>query len=382
MNEFDDMLKALDGSTMVTITDSEGKLLYVNRLFCEISKYSENELVGQKPHELLKSGLHSKEFYDNIWRTISEGKSWQGDVVNKAKDGSFFWTLTTIMPFLSEEGKPYKFIAIRKDITDRVTAENHLKKALEENEKQKQLIQQQVNELEEMDRMKEEFASMITHELKTPLVPIKGYCKMLIDPDMFGEINKDQTEAINEIYENADRLERLIADVLDAQKLDMKKMTFRKEKFDVAELMNKITKDSSVMMKDKQIEFVNYTDRNEIPMTSDGGRIRQVIENLIKNAVDFVPKEGGKIEIEAKKEDSGVTFYVKDNGIGIPEEKQKNLFKKFFQADTTQTRKHGGTGLGLAICKGLVEGLGGRIWFESKVGKGTNFYFSIPMEKP
>jgi signal transduction histidine kinase len=98
---------------------------------------------------------------------------------------------------------------------------------------------------------------------------------------------------------------------------------------------------------------------------------------MIRNSVDFVPSKNGKIEVGVKQENEKMIFYVKDNGVGIPKEKQKNIFKKFYQADTSQTRSHGGTGLGLIICKGLVEGLGGEIWFESEPGKETTFFFTI-----
>lgn len=111
---------------------------------------------------------------------------------------------------------------------------------------------------------------------------------------------------------------------------------------------------------------------------SDENRIQQVIENLIKNSVDFVPEEGGKISIETQKSNDFVTFSVRDNGIGIPKDKEKFLFNKFYQVDTSHTRKHGGTGLGLVICKGFVNGLGGKIWCESEEGKGTAFFFTIP----
>ncbi|MDE1769015.1 MAG: ATP-binding protein, partial [Thaumarchaeota archaeon] len=111
---------------------------------------------------------------------------------------------------------------------------------------------------------------------------------------------------------------------------------------------------------------------------SDPDRLSQVFANLIKNSVDFVPKSDGVIEINAHGENNQVVFYVKDNGSGIPKEKQENLFKKFYQIDTSLKRSHGGTGLGLVICKGIAEALGGKIWFESEIGKGATFYFTIP----
>jgi len=106
-----------------------------------------------------------------------------------------------------------------------------------------------------------------------------------------------------------------------------------------------------------------------------------VLNNLINNAIDFVPKDTARIEINAQMDNSEILFSVKDNGSGIKSDEQKNLFKKFYQLDTSPTRKHGGSGLGLSICKGIIEGLGGRIWVESKVGEGTTFYFVLPKEK-
>ena len=199
MTEFDDMLKALDKSTMVTITDADGKLLFVNQLFCDVTKYSKDELIGAKPHELLNSGFHDQAFYDDIWNTIKNGNAWKGDVKNKAKDGSFFWTLTTIMPFLDDTGKPYKFIAIRKDITDKVEADERLKVTLAENVMQKDKIQDQYGKLQNLQKEKEEFVAMITHDLKQPLVPIQGNAEMLMNPKM-GELNEMQKESVTNCY--------------------------------------------------------------------------------------------------------------------------------------------------------------------------------------
>jgi signal transduction histidine kinase len=132
-------------------------------------------------------------------------------------------------------------------------------------------------------------------------------------------------------------------------------------------------------MTQKGIKQINST-KEHLIIKSDRNRIEQVLNNLILNAVDFVPYEKGEIEYGAQSKDDEVLFYVKDNGIGIPAEKQKNLFNKFYQIDTSLTRKHGGSGLGLAISKGIISGLGGKIWVESELGRGAAFYFTIPKE--
>ena len=231
-------------------------------------------------------------------------------------------------------------------------------------------------ELKHIDKQKEEFASMVTHELKTPLSPIMIYCELLKDKSL-GELSKEQIVYVNEIYRNTERLDRLIGDILDAQKLSMDTMSFNKQKIATAMLLDKIIKDFSITTDSKQIEFVN-SNSSKSTIFADEDRITQVMENLIRNSVDFVPEKNGRIEVGARDEDSKVIFYVKDNGVGIPKDKQENLFKKFYQVDTSHRREHGGSGLGLVICKGIVAGLGGKIWFESEEGKGTSFYFSLP----
>lgn len=239
-------------------------------------------------------------------------------------------------------------------------------------------LQNESRRLQELDVAKEEFSSMVTHELKTPLTPIKGRSEMLLEPDVLGNLNDLQRESVEIIYNNSIKLERLISDVLDAQKLDMNRMKFNKDSINVKDFMAEFARDSSYLMKEKNIEFANNTTIDSY-VQGDSGRLTQVLSNMVRNAVDFVPVENGRIEIGAVDKDNQVVFYVKDNGVGIPEGQHNNLFKKFFQVDTSFRRSHGGTGLGLVICKGIVEALGGKIWFESVVGKGTTFYFSLPL---
>ncbi len=245
---------------------------------------------------------------------------------------------------------------------------------------QKKKLEENMSELRKAELLKEEFASMVTHELNTPLTPIRGYCEMLLDRDSFGSLTDSQVGFIKKIDSSATMLERLIGDILDAQKLDMKRMTFNKEGFEVDEFLDEFKQDSEPLMKDKGIKFI-VTDSVKTSIKTDQLRLRQVLDNLVRNAIDFVPPKNGKIEVSAKQENGKMIFHVKDNGIGIPKEKQINIFKKFYQVDTSFTRKHGGTGLGLVICRGIVDALGGEIWFESEPGKETTFYFSIPIFK-
>ncbi|MBA4451951.1 MAG: PAS domain S-box protein [Nitrosopumilaceae archaeon] len=354
--------EALDKSANVLITDTTGSIIYVNDDFCKVSKFSREELLGQNPR-IVSSYHHDKEFFKNMWETISSGKAWKGDIKNKAKDGSYYWSKATISPLLGDDGKPEQYIAILTDITNQKILEEKLSEALKN--------------VKESELRKEEFSSMMTHELNTPLVPIKGYCEMLKDTDTFGTLNDDQLDFIGKIESNATLLERLISDLLDVQKLDMKKMTFVITEFSLDEFMNELEENSKHLMKNKEINFTVKCPKNLI-LKSDRHRLRQVLDNLIRNSVDFVPEKDGKILVEAKIKENNVIFSVCDNGPGIPKEKQSNIFKKFYQIDTSHTRKHGGTGLGLVICKGIAEGLEGKIWLESEFGKGTSFFICLP----
>ena len=355
--------EALDKSANVLITDIDGSIVYVNDDFCKVSKFSREELLGQNPR-MINSHYHDKEFFKNMWETILEGKAWKGDIKNKAKDGSYYWSKATISPLLGDNGRPEQFIAILTDITNQKILEEKLSEALKN--------------VKESELQKEEFSSMMTHELNTPLVPIKGYCEMLTDMDTFGTLNNDQRDFVGKIESNATLLERLISDLLDVQKLDMQKMNFLITEFNLDEFMDELRENGKHLMKNKNIDFTVNCPKKLI-LETDKQRLRQILDNLIRNSVDFVPSKGGKISVEAKIKEKNIIFSVHDNGPGIPKEKQSNIFKKFYQIDTSATRKHGGTGLGLVICKGIAEGLNGKIWLESEFGKGTSFFICIPV---
>ncbi len=239
-------------------------------------------------------------------------------------------------------------------------------------------MNEMVSQLKQTTKEKGEFSAMITHELKTPLSTIIGYGEMLKDPKM-GELNKDQKKAIDEIAVSATALEHIIENILTAQKIDQLKLTYKIEKISARRLLKESHDRLLPLMLEKQISFWSYTE-NETIISIDKERIIQVFENLVQNSIDFVPVSEGRIEITCNNKDSDILFSVKDNGTGMPKNKLKNLFQKYYQIDTSMTRKHGGSGLGLAICKGIVESFGGKIWVESEEGKGTIIYFTIPKE--
>ncbi len=250
-------------------------------------------------------------------------------------------------------------------------------KLSESMEQMRKTIKNQIEELKEIDIAKTEFLNMISHEFKNPLIPIIGFSQALQKPKLFGEVNSKQLDSLKKISTNAERLHSMIIELLDIQNLELGTMEFDYGKFKVDELMREVCKKFESKIIERKIQLVNTT-QDSIVIQSDELRIKQVLSHLIDNALDFVPKENGKIEICAQEVDDSVSFFVKDNGVGIPKEKQKNLFKKFYQVSQGHTREHGGVGLGISICKGIITKLSGKIWLESEVGKGTTFYFTIP----
>ncbi|MFB5630706.1 MAG: ATP-binding protein [Nitrosopumilaceae archaeon] len=237
-------------------------------------------------------------------------------------------------------------------------------------------IKQKTIEAKETDIAKDEFLSMITHELKTPLVPIQGYVDILLGGHL-GPINEKQKERLKIIKTSAESLLRIISDLLDAQKLELDKLVVKKENHSIKDTIQKAVDALQTRAAENKITIKNHLDKDLI-IPHDPERIRQVLTNLLKNGLDVVKPNTGVIEINVNDLENEVKISVKDNGPGIPIEKQKNLFKKFYQVDTSLTREVGGSGLGLAICKGLVEEHGGRIYAESKLGEGSTFSFTLP----
>lgn len=237
-------------------------------------------------------------------------------------------------------------------------------------------IKEKEEEAKKIEVSKDEFLAMITHELKTPLVPIQGYADILLRGHL-GDLNKSQKERIEIIKASSASLLSLISDLLDAQKLDLGQLRIKTKQENLKSTAEKTILAMSPQAQADQIELINGI-KNDLYATYDDDRIRQVLTNLIKNSLKAVGPKTGKIEILAEDLPNEVRVSLKDNGKGIPKDKQKDLFKKFYQVDTSLTREKGGSGLGLSICKGIVETHGGKIWLESEPGKGTTVTFAIP----
>ena len=236
-------------------------------------------------------------------------------------------------------------------------------------------IKEKEDEGKKNELAKDEFLAMITHELKTPLVPIQGYSDILLSEHL-GKLTDKQRERISIIKSSSETLLSIISDLLDAQKLELGQLRITKKITSIKEGISKAIESIKLEAEKNNIEIILKGE--DIQIEHDSDRIGQVISNLIKNSIIAIKPNEGKIEINIENNPSDVTISVKDNGTGIPKEKQVGLFKKFYQVDATLTRERGGSGLGLAICKGIIENHLGEIWVDSEINQGATFSFKIP----
>ncbi|QLH02634.1 two-component sensor histidine kinase [Nitrosopumilus cobalaminigenes] len=236
-------------------------------------------------------------------------------------------------------------------------------------------IKEKEDEAKKTDIAKDEFLAMITHELKTPLVPIQGYSDILLNEHL-GKLTDKQKERISIIKSSSETLLSIISDLLDAQKLDLGQLRMTKQNTDVKHTITKAIETLKPEAESNKIEI--STNATSLIINHDSERIGQVITNLIKNSIIAIQPNPGKIEVSMYDNPDNVRISIKDNGVGIPKEKQKNLFKKFYQVDATLTRERGGSGLGLAICKGIIDNHLGEITVESVPNQGATFSFMIP----
>jgi len=236
-------------------------------------------------------------------------------------------------------------------------------------------IKEKEEQAKKTEIAKDEFLAMITHELKTPLVPIQGYADILLSEHL-GKLTDKQKERISIIKSSSETLLALISDLLDAQKLELGQLKIRKENVNIKDTVTNAIKLFLPQAQKNKIELISNI--QDLSIEHDPERIKQVITNLIKNSLTAVEPEKGKIEITMKELPQAIQISVKDNGMGIPIDKQSNLFKKFYQVDATLTRERGGSGLGLSICKGILENHGGTITVKSIPKQETIFTFTLP----
>ncbi|MCX6817395.1 MAG: ATP-binding protein [Candidatus Aenigmarchaeota archaeon] len=238
-------------------------------------------------------------------------------------------------------------------------------------------LRNSLKELKESDIKKDEFISIAAHELKTPLTSIHGFSQLMQNKDVIE--NKERRGKYLGIMEHeTTRLAKLVTDILDLSRIDLGTLKMAIEEVDVSSLIDDVSKELNIQMKSHGLES-EYIIEKDLKMMTDMERLTQIVINLINNSIKYTPK--GKITVKAWKDGGDFHFMVKDTGIGIPKDKQHHIFQRFYQVDSSYTRSAGGVGLGLSLCKEFVNVLGGKIWFVSQEGKGSEFHVTLPMKK-
>ncbi len=327
----------------VLITDRKGVIEYVNPAFERMTGYPRQEAVGQTPR-LLKSGSQSAPFYKHLWDTICAGKVFRGVLLNRKKNGDLFYWEQTITPLKNEEGTITHFVSTAKEITQRILAE----------------------------KLREEFIHTLTHEIRTPLAVIREGISQAVE----GFLPEAEERGVLRLsLRAADRLRRMVDDLLDLSKMELGKMPLLKEKVDLAAVVREVCAEFAGMARQRGLELKQSFQSGRIEVFGDPDKLTQVFTNLIGNALKFTCQGG--VEVTLSDTGDAVECAVSDTGCGITEENLPRVFEKFRQFGAPMNGKGKGTGLGLAICKAIVELHGGVIRVEDR-HPGAAFIFTLP----
>ncbi|HEX7583995.1 MAG TPA: PAS domain S-box protein, partial [Prolixibacteraceae bacterium] len=346
----------------VNINSLDGTYVDINDGFTSLMGYSKEEIIGRSSLDL------------NIWvipedrQKMIAGLQKEGRVENlesvfRAKDGSFKTALMSAS-LIKINNIPH-ILSITRDISDRKIVETDLVRAKEK--------------AEESDRLKSAFLSNLSHELRTPMNGILGFSELLDDDSLTTE---ERHEYVSVINDSGLSLLEVITNIMDLSKIDSQQIEIKTRTFNLNSQLDELMKwfRSEKIIKDKshlKVELKKALPDEQSNLTTDQGKIRHIFSLLLNNAAKFTSE--GKIQFGYFVQEQNIKFFVKDTGKGIPADKHDAIFERFRQEEETLTRKYGGAGLGLAIAKGLVELMSGKIWVESEPGKGSTFWFEIPL---
>lgn len=357
---------------MYRIVNKDGIITLCNDAYAKYLGYSVDEVIGKSIFEhIAKESVLAMHDSFETWKNTGVVKN--REVWFQRKDNTVFLGLVSANNICDKSGNWVGSNTVIRDITEIY----HARKEIEEREAK---IRTDFQELKKVNLLKDEFLAMITHELKTPLVPIKCYTELLLS-EQFGSLNNVQKQKLEMIMTSASSLVGLISDLLDAQKIELGKLKLYVARNNLAKIIEESIMKMSPIASCAKIAISTNLE-NDMWCMCDSARIEQVFNNVIANAMKFVKPNTGKIQVRLYSSGSDAVIVVKDNGVGIPQDQLDKVFLKFYQVSSTNTREHNGTGLGLAICKGLIESHEGKIWATSDgIGSGTEIHIMLPLVK-
>jgi len=346
----------LDG---LVILNAQGKIIDVNEAICKLYGWTYDEVLVRPDNKQIN--IASGFDLESVINQLRSSDVLESESLETRKDGSQFY-INAKLRWINYKNEKHILVVI-KDISQNKANEIELIKAKEK--------------AEESDQLKSAFLANMSHEIRTPMNSIIGFSSLLED-----ELNEDEKKSfISRIKDNSQQLLNLINDIIDISKIEANQINFYYDHINMEEFFKTIYASFELEATKNNIAFKHSISDHQFPLEfkTDTNRLRQVLTNLLSNAFKFTP-QGGSIEFgyQAYPDEYQWLLYVKDSGIGIAKETQDNVFDRFRQAHDFTHTQYGGTGLGLSISKGIVENLGGEIWLESELGKGTTFFFTLP----
>ena len=363
--ELNKLNRAVENSPVsVLITDTNGNISYVNPWFSRVTGYSFEEVLG-KNTSFLKSGKHDNRYYKNLWDTISRGDIWQGEFLNKKKNGEIYWEQASISPVFDVQGNIINYVAIKDDITEHKVIDTKLRQAKEEAER--------------ANASKSIFLANMSHEIRTPMNAILGFSQLLLRDS---SISEQQREYLGIINRSGEHLLELINDILEMSKIEAGRININPNSFSLNEFVKDLRNLFRSKMDEKGLAFIlENKDENLKFIVADENKLRQIFINIIGNALKFT--DAGNIVWRINTVKIKETIYliseIEDTGKGIAKEEKQRLFKAFEQTEVGINA--GGTGLGLAISQKFAKLMGGEITVTSIKGKGSCFKLKIKIKK-